>query len=90
MQSSAGSASNEVSSEHRLEPQDSGWWSRTRSKHHQRHHAERTIRTALARAGLSCHATYGSHVTGVIETPLDDLHHAKAVYIARHAAPREQ
>ena len=29
-----------------------------------------------------------AHVTGVIEAPLDELRHAKAVYIARHEARR--
>jgi SAM-dependent methyltransferase len=70
----------------RLEPQDTGWWERTRSKHHHRHHSDRAIRAALARAGLECRGTFGTQVTGVIEAPLDELRHAKAVYIARHEA----
>jgi ubiquinone/menaquinone biosynthesis C-methylase UbiE len=70
----------------RIEPQDSGWWTRTRSEHHHRHHPEPTIRSALADAGLACCGIYGSHPTGVIEAPLDELQHTKAVYIARHQA----
>jgi SAM-dependent methyltransferase len=72
----------------RLERQESGWWSRTRSEHHHRHHSESVVKAALARAGLACHGSYGTRTTGVIERPLDELQHAKAVYIARHRAPR--
>jgi ubiquinone/menaquinone biosynthesis C-methylase UbiE len=71
----------------RLEQQASGWWSRTRSRHHHRHHPERSVRAALRQAGLACHAVYGTYTTGVMETSLDELRHAKAVYIARHEAP---
>ena len=70
----------------RIEPQDSGWWARTRSEHHHRHHPESSIRSALADAALACHGIYGTHTTGVIEAPLDELRHTKAVYIARHQA----
>jgi SAM-dependent methyltransferase len=70
----------------RLEPQDSGWWARTRSEHHHRHHSDATVRAALAGAGLVCHGSFGTQLTGVIEAPLDELQHAKAVYIARHRA----
>ena len=70
----------------RIEPQDSGWWARTRSEHHHRHHPESSIRPALADAALACHGIYGTHTTGVIEAPLDELRHTKAVYIARHQA----
>jgi SAM-dependent methyltransferase len=71
----------------RLEQEASGWWNRTRSRHHHRHHAERSVRAALGHTGLSCHAVYGTYTSGVMETPLDELRHAKAVYIARHEAP---
>jgi SAM-dependent methyltransferase len=66
----------------RIEPQASGWWARTRSEHHHRHHTEASIRASLAAAGLECRAVYGTHTTGVTEAPLDDLRHAKALYIA--------
>jgi len=71
----------------RLERQASGWWSRARSEHHHRHHADATLRAALKAAGLVCCAIYGTQTSGVIEAPLDELLHAKAVYIARHPAP---
>jgi ubiquinone/menaquinone biosynthesis C-methylase UbiE len=71
----------------RIEPRPSGWWERIRSEHHHRHHPDSAIQEALAEAGLACHAVYGTYTTGVVETPLDELRHAKAVYIARHEAP---
>jgi SAM-dependent methyltransferase len=71
----------------RLEPQASGFWARTRSTHHHRHHPDASVRSALARAGLVCCAAYGTQTSGVIEAPLDELFHAKALYIARHEAP---
>jgi SAM-dependent methyltransferase len=70
----------------RIEPQASGWWQRTRSEHHHRHHPDATVRAAITAAGLSCHAVYGTQTTGVVEQPLDELGHAKAVYIARREA----
>jgi ubiquinone/menaquinone biosynthesis C-methylase UbiE len=74
----------------RLEPGASGWWTRTRSAHHHRHHPEAAVRGALSRARLACSAVYGTHTSGVIEAPLDELVHAKAVYIARHEARRDR
>ena len=74
----------------RLERLESGWWVRTRSTHHHRHHADASVQAALDRAGLESYATCGTHTSGAIEAPLDELVHAKAVYIARHAAPRHR
>jgi ubiquinone/menaquinone biosynthesis C-methylase UbiE len=71
----------------RLEPQASGFWARTRSTHHHRHHPDASVRAALAHAGLTCCEAYGTQTSGVIEEPLDELFHAKALYIARHEAP---
>lgn len=71
----------------RLELQASGYWARTRSTHHHRHHPDAAVRAALARAGLICCHAYGTQTSGVIEEPLDELLHAKALYIARHEAP---
>jgi ubiquinone/menaquinone biosynthesis C-methylase UbiE len=70
----------------RLERGDDGWWTRTRSVHHHRHHAPETVRAALAAADLECHAVLGAHITGALEQPLDELRHTKAVYIARRGA----
>jgi ubiquinone/menaquinone biosynthesis C-methylase UbiE len=71
----------------RLEPLTSGFWARTRSTHHHRHHADASVRAAVSRAGLACCGAFGTHTTGAIEAPLDELRHAKALYIARHGAP---
>jgi len=73
----------------RLEPESSGWWTRTRSAHHHRHHPAAAVQAALSRAGLTVCAVYGTRTSGVIEAPLDELVHAKAVYIARRAARRD-
>ena len=70
----------------RLEPGRDGWWTRTRSVHHHRHHAPDTIRGALVAAGLQCEAPFGAQITGALERPLDELRHTKAVYIARRSA----
>jgi ubiquinone/menaquinone biosynthesis C-methylase UbiE len=70
----------------RLEAGEDGWWTRTRSVHHHRHHAPETIRAALAEAGLQCEAEFGAQITGVLERPVDELRHTKAVYIARRGA----
>jgi ubiquinone/menaquinone biosynthesis C-methylase UbiE len=72
----------------RLERQESGWWVRTRSAHHHRHHPDAAVRAAVARAGLDLCEVSGTHTSGVIEAPLDELLHAKALYIARHPARR--
>jgi SAM-dependent methyltransferase len=70
----------------RLEPQESGWWARTRSVHHHRHHAEGRLRSALDRAGLVCESICGIDLSGVLSTPLEELRHTKAVYTARRGA----
>jgi SAM-dependent methyltransferase len=67
----------------RLERADDGWWVRTRSVHHHRHHAPATIRAAFAAAGLRVVAELGAQITGALERPLEELRHSKAVYIAR-------
>jgi SAM-dependent methyltransferase len=70
----------------RLEPQESGWWRRVRSEHHHRHHPDALVTRALSAANLDHRATFGTQPDGVIESPLDELRHSKAVYIARDAA----
>lgn len=71
----------------RLEPDDAGWWKRERSVHRHRHHPQQTVRRALARGALDCHAVHGCSIDGPLDAPLDELRHSKAVYIARQAAP---
>ena len=62
------------------------WWSRVRGVHHQRHHAEAVVRRALESAGLECVGVWGTDRHGARAQPFDDLHHNKAVYIARERA----
>jgi SAM-dependent methyltransferase len=74
----------------RLAPVEAPWWARVRGVHHQRHHPEPAIRRALGAAGLDCVGVWGTAPrTGARERPFDDLHHNKAVYIARASAPEE-
>jgi SAM-dependent methyltransferase len=68
----------------RLTPADGERWERRRSVHHHRHHPVGTIEAALAAAGLTVVARYGSTRAG-LEPELDELRHIKAVYAARHA-----
>jgi SAM-dependent methyltransferase len=72
----------------RLQRQESGWWTRTRSEHHHRHHPEPELRRALERAGLTCVGVFGADGDGALDVPLDEDRHGKAVYTARTRAPR--
>ena len=51
--------------------------------HRQRHFPEAEVRTALERAGLECLDAFGHHFDAVLEQPVDELRHSKAVFIAR-------
>ena len=53
------------------------------SLHRQRHHPPATVIDALGAAGLDCVAVYGHDEDAVLRQPLDELAHAKAIYIAR-------
>ena len=57
-------------------------WSRTTSRHEQRHHAEETIRACVEQAGLRCVALYGQDPAVNFEAEVDELRHSKAVYVA--------
>jgi SAM-dependent methyltransferase len=59
-----------------------GSWSRTTSRHAQRHHAEETVRDCVERAGLRCLASYGQDPAVNFETEVDEHRHTKAVYVA--------
>jgi SAM-dependent methyltransferase len=72
----------------RLEPAGTPpWWRRVRAVHRQRHHTPGAIERALAAAGLSPVAVWGTDGAGGSERPLDEARHNKAVYIAQAAAP---
>ncbi|HVD86152.1 MAG TPA: class I SAM-dependent methyltransferase [Solirubrobacterales bacterium] len=53
--------------------------------HRERHFPEATVREALARAGLECLDVYGHHHDAIPHQPLDEVAHAKGIYIARAA-----
>jgi hypothetical protein len=54
-------------------------------RHVQRHHSPGVVRAALARAGLECAATAGQHPGARLVDHIDDEHHTKLMYFARHA-----
>ncbi len=56
--------------------------------HRQRHFPEAEVRERLANAGLECLDVFGHFDDTVLQQPLRDGEHSKAVYIARAAAPR--
>jgi SAM-dependent methyltransferase len=74
----------------RLEPSEHPWWRRIRSVHRQRHHPRDVLERALAAAGLTCVAAWGTDGAGSAEQPLDELRHTKAMYIARASAPERE
>lgn len=51
--------------------------------HRERHFPEAEVLAALERAGLECLDVYGHHHDAIPHQPLDEVAHAKAVYIAR-------
>jgi SAM-dependent methyltransferase len=53
--------------------------------HRQRHFPEAEMLAALKRAGLECVELFGHGFDAVLEQPLDDVKHSKAVYICRRA-----
>jgi SAM-dependent methyltransferase len=59
-----------------------GGWSRTTSRHAQRHHAEETVRACIEWAGLRCVGLYGQDPAVNFEAEVDELRHTKAVYVA--------
>lgn len=51
--------------------------------HRQRHFPEEEVLAAMERAGLECLEVFGHGFDAVLQQPLDDLAHTKAVYLAR-------
>lgn len=64
-----------------------GSWLRLTSRHDQRHHADDSIRRALAAAGLRCEAAHGLTPDGVLHADIDELEHTKRVYVAAAVTP---
>jgi SAM-dependent methyltransferase len=58
-----------------------GRWSRTPSRHNQRHHARATVNRCIERAGLRCLAVYGQDPAVNFEAEVDELRHTKAIYV---------
>lgn len=53
--------------------------------HRERHFPEAEVRAALEAVGLECLDVYGHHHDAIPKQPLDEIAHAKAIYIARAA-----
>ena len=56
-------------------------WSRTTSRHDQRHHPRETVERCIERAGLRCVAVYGQDPAVNFDAELDELRHSKAIYV---------
>jgi SAM-dependent methyltransferase len=67
----------------RLTPAGGGWWMRTRSVHHHRHHLPADLERQLRAAGLEPLGVCGSLLSGELERGVDESRHVKAVVIAR-------
>ena len=63
-----------------------GRWSRTTSRHEQRHFSDETIRACLGEAGLQCVDMIGQAPGVQLSRPVDETVHHKCVYLARHEA----
>jgi ubiquinone/menaquinone biosynthesis C-methylase UbiE len=55
--------------------------------HRERHFPEAEVLEVLERAELECLDVYGHHHDAIPKQPLDEVNHAKAIYISRTAAP---
>jgi SAM-dependent methyltransferase len=58
-----------------------GQWSRTPSRHDQRHHPRATVDRCIECAGLRCVAVYGQDPAVNFEAEVDELRHSKAIYV---------
>jgi SAM-dependent methyltransferase len=56
-------------------------WSRTTSRHEQRHHPRGVVERCIAHAGLSRVAVYGQDPAVNFDSELDELRHSKAIYL---------
>lgn len=61
--------------------ESSGHWSRTPSRHDQRHHPRATVNRCIESAGLRCVAVYGQDPAVNFEAEVDELRHTKAIYV---------
>lgn len=58
--------------------------------HRQRHFTEEDVRAVLERAGLECLDVFGHGFDVVLEQPVEELRHSKAVYIASLPRPKRR
>jgi SAM-dependent methyltransferase len=58
-----------------------GLWSRTPSRHDQRHHTRETIERCIGGAGLRCLAVYGQDAAVNFDAEVDELRHTKSIYV---------
>jgi SAM-dependent methyltransferase len=63
-----------------------GEWSRSTSRHEQRHFSDEVVRACLAEAGLHCVDVIGQAMGVRLSQPADETLHHKRLYIARRAA----
>jgi SAM-dependent methyltransferase len=56
-------------------------WSRTTSRHDQRHHPRETVDRCIEHAGLRCVAVYGQDPAVNFDADVDELRHSKAIYL---------
>ena len=61
--------------------EEEGGWSRTTSRHEQRHHPRETVEQCVESAGMSCVAVYGQDPSVNFDPQLDELRHTKAIYL---------
>jgi SAM-dependent methyltransferase len=67
---------------HAFTETEAGHWTRTTSRHLQRHHPRPTVDRALAGAGLEVAAVYGQTHDLRFDTEVDEERHDKAIYVA--------
>jgi len=56
-------------------------WSRTTSRHDQRHHPRAVVDRCIDDAGLRCLAVYGQDPAVNLDPEVDELRHSKAIYL---------
>jgi ubiquinone/menaquinone biosynthesis C-methylase UbiE len=66
-----------------VEPMEDGVAAIPPELHRERHFSEAEVRAAMEAAGLECLDVYGHHHDAIPKQPLDEVAHAKAVYISR-------
>ena len=62
---------------------EAGCWTRTSSRHIQRHHDQALVRRLLPAAGFELVALYGQVTGARLERPVDEDRHLKLVYLCR-------